>query len=556
MASTINFKRLVQTDAAHVLEDLAEALRLPALVVDSAKRTLWGDAKAKASGGEFPVWLAGRIIGYVLGPPQSYCMASLLSHLSQQELEKREAMEQVLDKESEISLIHEIHSRLGASLDVAEIAMALVDEATSTVESTGASVMLLNEETGRLEIAAAFGRKMNDRPVLKPGVGIVGDVLLTGIPEVVPDVSQDARYVPGSYPICSLICVPIAAADRIIGAINISNQRPANYGEPEVKHVLALATHAAAAIDKARLHQTALKETCAPPAPEAAPPAKGAARLLCRIGGNGDSAKACCKETASILFSGIRAYSGHYDSMGVEENFSFINDYVDAIGLPVLRNNGVIGDFRGDGIMALFPDMEGKGPEQAVRAAIEMHRDLRDFSEQRRKAAKLPVDMGIGIHTGSISVGHIELGGERESVVLGEAAGIAAKLERLSKIYGLRVAVSGATWEALPKGKIYGLREADMVAMPGKDAAVTLYEVFGADPRGMRESKAKNLSAYEDALGLFRTREWEKAGRIFARLHEFMPFDKLSLIYWRRCQAFIKSPPGNGWVGVSRLSDM
>ena len=230
MASTINFKRLVQIEAVHVIEDIADTFRSPVLLVDSAKRTLWGDEQAKTLGGEFPVWLAGRILGYVLGAPQAYCIASLLSHLSQQELEKREAMEKVLDKEAEITLIQEIHSKLGASLDVAEIAMALVDEASSTVESTGASVMLLNEDTGRLEIAAAFGRKMNDRPVLKPGVGIVGDVLLTGIPEVVPDVSRDPRYVPGAYPVCSLICVPIAASGKVIGAINISNQRPVNYG--------------------------------------------------------------------------------------------------------------------------------------------------------------------------------------------------------------------------------------------------------------------------------------------------------------------------------------
>ena len=242
--------------------------------------------------------------------------------------------------------------------------------------------------------------------------------------------------------------------------------------------------------------------------------------------------------------------------MSVEENFSFINEYLDVIGLPVLRNNGVIGEFRGDGIMALFPDMDGTGPEQALKAAIEMHRELREFSKQRRKASKLPVEMGIGVHAGPVSIGNIDLGGEPGSAALGDALGIAAKLERLSKIFGLRTAVSGCIWDAIPRKRQFGLREADIIVIPGKEINITLYEVYGADPRGMRESKEKHLHAYEEALGLYRGRQFEAAGRIFSRLHEFMPFDKLSLIYLKRCQAFIKSPPGDGWVGVSRLSDI
>ena len=553
MASTINFKRLVQKEAGHVLEDLADALKTPVLLGDTAKRTLWGDERARALGSEFPVWLAGRIIGYVMGSSQAYCMASLLSYLSQQELEKREAMERLLDKESEISLIHEINSKVAASLDVAEIAMALVDEATSMVESTGASVMLLNEETGRLEIAAAFGRKFDDRPVLRPGVGIVGDVLLTGIPEVVLDVAQDPRFVPGAYPVCSLICVPIATQERVIGAINISNQRPASYGEADVRHVLALAMHAAAAIEKARQHEQALSGQC-----EALPPEPSQVQSLCQVlcpsGNGGRTPEGYCKEKVSILFSGLRSYASHYHSMDIQENFAFMKEYLGAINLPILRNRGIPAKLQGDGVMALFPDMDGKGPEQAVRAAIEMHRDMRDFSEQRRKAAKLPVDMGIGIHTGTVSIGAVELKEEPESVILGDAVGIAAKVERLSKAYGLRVAVSGSTWEFLPEKSRYGLREADMISIPGKEVTITLYEVYGADPAGIREAKQKNQGAYDEALGLFRAREWEKSGRIFARLHESMPFDRLSMIYWKRCQAFKKSPPSKSWVGVSRLS--
>ncbi|MBI9073819.1 MAG: GAF domain-containing protein [Desulfatibacillum sp.] len=548
MASTINFKRLVQVEATNVIEDLVEALKVSVLLADSAKRTLWGDEKARSLGGEFPVWLAGRIIGYVLGPPLVYSLASLLSYLSQQELDKREATDKILDKESELSLIRDINSRVAASLDVAEIAMALVDEATSFVESTGASVMLLNEETGRLEIAAAFGRKFDDRPVLRPGVGIVGDVLLTGVPEVVMDVTLDPRFVPGAYPVCSLICVPITTGERVIGAINISNQRPANYGEAEVKHVLALAMHAATAIEKARQHERVLNGKPKQPL------IQGFAQLLDKPG-NGDLAPGdSCKENISVLFCGIRSYAEHYSSMTPRENFVFINDYLEAICLPILRSKGILGRFEGDGVMALFPDQDGKGPDQAVMAAIEMHRDLRDFSERRRKASKMPVEMGIGLHTGLVSVGVIELQEDLKSTVLGDSVGIAARMERLSKLYGLRVAISGNTYDALSMKPLAGIREADMVTIPGKEITLTLYDVYGADPDGIREAKQKHQAAFNEALGLFRHREWGKAGRIFSRLCEFMPFDRLSMIYWKRCQAFKKSPPGESWVGVSRIS--
>ncbi len=199
--------------------------------------------------------------------------------------------------------------------------------------------------------------------------------------------------------------------------------------------------------------------------------------------------------------------------------------------------------------------MDGSGPEQALLAAIEMQQGVREFSEKRRKASLMPVDMGIGVHTGLASIGIVGVEGGMESMVLGDSVGIAAKMERLSKLYGLRLAISGKTCNSLEDKSLFKLREVDMVVIPGKETTLTIYDVYSADPPGICDSKQQNLAAHNEALELFRHRQWEKAFGIFSRLEKIMPFDRVSTIYAKRCQAFSKSPPGDTWVGVSRLSD-
>ena len=99
----------------------------------------------------------------------------------------------------------------------------------------------------------------------------------------------------------------------------------------------------------------------------------------------------------SVLFSDIRDFTAIAEGNSPENNFKFINDYLKRMG-PVIRDhNGFIDKYIGDGILALF-----EHADDAVRAGLAMIAELENFNRERSE----PVEIGIGIHTGTHHARH------------------------------------------------------------------------------------------------------------------------------------------------------
>ena len=115
--------------------------------------------------------------------------------------------------------------------------------------------------------------------------------------------------------------------------------------------------------------------------------------------------------------------------MTPEENFKFINSYLNRVG-PVIRSNqGFVDKYIGDGIMALFP-VEA---DFAVRRAVEIRKALIDYNQQRASAGYEPIQVGMGIHTGKLMLGTIGENMRMDSTVISDTVNVASRLEALTK---------------------------------------------------------------------------------------------------------------------------
>ena len=81
----------------------------------------------------------------------------------------------------------------------------------------------------------------------------------------------------------------------------------------------------------------------------------------------------------TVLFSDIRSFTTLSEYMTPEENFKFLNSYLNRIGPEIRSHNGFIDKYIGDAIMALFPER----PDDAVRAAVAMREKLREYNDER-----------------------------------------------------------------------------------------------------------------------------------------------------------------------------
>ncbi|MBD1944742.1 HAMP domain-containing protein, partial [Coleofasciculus sp. FACHB-712] len=129
--------------------------------------------------------------------------------------------------------------------------------------------------------------------------------------------------------------------------------------------------------------------------------------------------------TMTILFCDIRGYSSMAEQMTPQQTFSFLNDFLECMGLPIEESGGFIDKYIGDAIMALFDD---EGTDSAVRAAILMQQTLSLFNEARMQKGLPAIAVGIGIHRGEVVMGTVGFTSRIDSTVVGDSVNLASRL--------------------------------------------------------------------------------------------------------------------------------
>ena len=81
--------------------------------------------------------------------------------------------------------------------------------------------------------------------------GICGWVAKHGVPQVIPDVNADPRYLACSVRIRSEIVVPIIHEGRVLGVIDIDSEIPAAFTQRDIDVLTALARVVAPAVQEA-----------------------------------------------------------------------------------------------------------------------------------------------------------------------------------------------------------------------------------------------------------------------------------------------------------------
>jgi class 3 adenylate cyclase len=165
---------------------------------------------------------------------------------------------------------------------------------------------------------------------------------------------------------------------------------------------------------------------------------------------------------ATVLMTDVAGFTQMVERAPPEQVFEMLNEYFHAILQPITQFGGIVNNFEGDALMALFnvplPDPEHS--ENAVRAALEINRITGS-----RTFAGVQMCTRIGIDTGSVIAGNIGDGTRLTYTVVGKTVNIAARLEQLNKELGSHVILTDRTAAAL-KGS-YPLEDAGHVTLRG-----------------------------------------------------------------------------------------
>jgi two-component system sensor histidine kinase ChiS len=220
-----------------------------------------------------------------------------------------------------------------------------------------------------------------------------------------------------------------------------------------------------------------------------------------------------------------------------------VNQYLAVVAPVIEEHGGVVDKYIGDAVMGLFPGDAGP----AVRAALHLLHELDQFNDEREAAGAPRLETGVGLHTGSLMLGTVGTGLRMDGTVVGEAVNLSSRIEGLTKIYGTRLLVSEATWQALdplerPQGRLV-----DRVRVAGTTRPVGLYHILTQVDVEARYTEAA-FTAGRDA---YFAAEFDTAERHLLDVLRRHPEDRAAQLLVERCREFSRAGVPPGWDGVT-----
>src|SRR6202163_3638926 len=266
----------------------------------------------------------------------------------------------------------------------------------------------------------------------------------------------------------------------------------------------------------------------------------------------------------TIMFSDVRGFttiseSFKHDPQGLTK---LMNRFLTPLTNAILARKGTIDKYMGDAIMAFWnaPLDDKEHQLNACEAALDMLEridglnEVRQFEAQEGGHPYIPINVGVGLNTGTCVVGNMGSDLRFDYSVLGDSVNLASRLEGQSKEYGFPIIVGSKT--ALAVKERFAILELDFIMVKGKKEPEVIYAIAGREDTAHsgRFQRLRNLTI--EMLACYRSRDWEGAMAAIERGRRTDDAHALELLYnlyEARILGYRKNPPPEDWNGAFAL---
>lgn len=176
----------------------------------------------------------------------------------------------------------------------------------------------------------------------------------------------------------------------------------------------------------------------------------------------------------AVLFADLRGFTTFAEQRLPYDVVYVLNRYRSAMARAIEESGGVVNEFIGDGIMALFglTSTAREGCQQALRAATAMREELAGLNQSLAHDLPHPLRIGIGIHVGNVIVGQMNYERLRGITVVGDVVNTASRLEGMTKEFEASLVISDEV--AQRAGQPAGTGTAHAVLVRGRVEALNI----------------------------------------------------------------------------------
>ena len=180
----------------------------------------------------------------------------------------------------------------------------------------------------------------------------------------------------------------------------------------------------------------------------------------------------------TVLMSDLRGFTTLSERLPPEVVSETLNEYFTVMVEVVMRHRGMVQDFLGDAIMAVFgaPVADPDHAWHAVSAAEEMRRALEGLNVRWRAEGRPELALGAAVHTGEVFAGYLGAPRKKKYGALGDTVNTTSRVEGLNKELGTTILMTAETAAAVA-GRV-SVRDRGAVRVKGREAPVQVFELL------------------------------------------------------------------------------
>ncbi len=255
------------------------------------------------------------------------------------------------------------------------------------------------------------------------------------------------------------------------------------------------------------------------------------------------------EKDVTVMFADIRDFTTLAEQMTPEQNFHFVNAFHGRMGPIIRNNNGFVNQYLGDAIMAIFPE----NPQDAIQAAIEMQQKLQAYNQRRQTKGRLPIRIGIGMHSGSLIMGIIGDEKRMDAATVSDTVNAASRIEGLTKYYAASILVSENCLHQASHKELFQTRYLGKTLLKGKKEPTGIYECFEGDSPEIILKKTASKEIFEKGLKHYLNREFQEAILVFKELLAANPLDGPAKHFLNKATQYIVNGVPDDWTGVEMM---
>lgn len=397
--------------------------------------------------------------------------AEMQQFLPERSLQDVEVLRRDYEK---LRICYELQRSIGAELDLDRLLEKILERSFDLLSADRGVILLF--EDGELKPRCSRAKRAGPEEFVASRA-VVGQVVKEKVAVLSSDAKVDPRFSESKSIIMtgirSSMAVPLLHKSELLGVMMVDSQNPNAFGEKDLQLFTNIANQAALFIANAALAQHLEQEALArarfqrllsPAIAELVVSGK----LELKQGGE--------PRVTTMLFTDIRGFTSRSETMRAEDIVQMLNDYFERMVEIVFRFEGTLDKFVGDEIMALFgaPVSAPDDHVRAVKCALAMLEELRNFNRERESQGLPSFEIGVGINTGEVVAGYIGSSKAMQYTVIGAPVNLAARLCSAAK--GMQILLSENTRSLVQD--VSELEELEPISPKGIAQPVRVFQVL------------------------------------------------------------------------------